>query len=122
MLSFVTRRVSAKSQNIHDWIEWIIMDDLLHFSFVLPAANFAGSTSQQSTTNYSEVVQVSKYRSLNHLSPTSNIVDRLFSRAKLFMTDQRKLMAPYRLGILLFLRSNKSLWSSSTLDDILRTS
>ena len=33
MLSFVTRRVSAKAQNIHDWIEWIIMDDL-PFSFV----------------------------------------------------------------------------------------
>jgi len=33
MLSFVTRKVSAKAQNIHDWSESIIMDDL-PFSFV----------------------------------------------------------------------------------------
>ena len=60
--------------------------------------------------------KASKYRSMNHIAPTSNIVERLFSRAKLVMTDQRKIMAPYRLELLLFLRCNKILWSAATVD------
>jgi len=60
-----------------------------------------------------------KYRSMNHLVTTSNIVERLFSRAKLVMTDQRKLMEPQHLELLLFLRCNKFLWSEVTIDDIL---
>ena len=53
----------------------------------------------------------------NHVAYTSNIVERLFSRrAKLVMTDQRKLMAPCRLELLLFLRCNKILWSAATVD------
>ena len=53
---------------------------------------------------------------MNHVAPTSKIVARLFSRVKLVMADQRKLMAPYRMELLLFLRCNKSLWSAATLD------
>ena len=53
---------------------------------------------------------------MNHVAPTSNIVERLFSRAKLVMTDQRKIMAPYRLELFLFLRCNKILWSAATVD------
>ena len=60
--------------------------------------------------------KLQKYRSMNHIAPTSNIVKRLFSLAKLVMTDQRKIMAPYRLELLLFLRCNKILWSAATVD------
>ena len=45
--------------------------------------------------------------SLNHLVTISNIVKRLFSKAKLIVRDQRKLMEPQPLELLLFLRCNK---------------
>ena len=38
---------------------------------------------------------------MNHVAPTSNIVER-FSRTKLVMTDQSKLLAPHHLELLLF--------------------
>ena len=59
--------------------------------------------------------KASKYHSMNHAVPTSNVVERLLSRAKLVMTDQRKIMAPYCLELLLILRCNKFLWSAATL-------
>jgi hypothetical protein len=43
-----------------------------------------------------------------HLSSTTNIVERLFS-----------VMTPYHLELLLFLRSNKSLWTEVTRQEIL---
>ena len=63
--------------------------------------------------------RATKYRSMNHLVTTSNIVERLFSRAKLIMRDQRKLMEPQHLELLLFLRCNKFLWNEVTIDDII---
>ena len=40
---------------------------------------------------------------MNHVAPTANIVERLlFSRTKLVMTDQSKLLAPDHLELLLF--------------------
>jgi hypothetical protein len=36
------------------------------------------------------IEEPSAYRSVKHVSPTSNIVERLFSRAKLIMSDRRK--------------------------------
>ena len=61
----------------------------------------------------------SKYRSMNHIISHGNRVERLFSRAKLIMTDQRKNMAPYRLESLLYLRSNRPLWNAQLLQDIM---
>ena len=63
---------------------------------------------------------VTKYRSMNHIVSQSNICERLFSHAKIIMTDQRKHMMPYRLEGLLFLNFNKFLWNASTIQDILR--
>lgn len=61
----------------------------------------------------------SLYVPLMHLSPTSNIVERLFSIAKHVLSDRRKGMTPYHLELLLFLRCDKSLWSEMTLQEIL---
>ena len=64
-------------------------------------------------------IKESKYRKLDYILPTSNIVERLFSRAKIIMADRRKSMTPYHPELLLFLRMNKDLWSTG---DIFRTS
>ena len=59
---------------------------------------------------------VSKYKHMTHIRPTSNIVERLFSRCKLIMRDQRKSMAPKNLENLLFLRFNNFLWNAALID------
>ena len=52
----------------------------------------------------------SKYRSTKHVCSTTNMVERLFSRAKLVMTDLRRSMYPRNLEMLMFLRTNRHLW------------
>ena len=42
---------------------------------------------------------VSKYRSMKHVSPTSNVCERLFSRAALVMRPHRRHMTPFHLEI-----------------------
>ena len=55
-------------------------------------------------------------RSTKHIAPTSNICERLFSRAKLVMSAQRRLMDPSTLETILLLRYNHDLWDASTVD------
>ena len=57
-----------------------------------------------------------RYRCMNHIHPTTNKVERLFSRAKLVLTDMRKRMTPRHVELLLFLRMNRSLWSEVTVE------
>ena len=52
----------------------------------------------------------SKRRSTKHVCSTTNMVERLFSRAKLVMTDLRRSMYPRNLEMLMFLRANRHLW------------
>jgi hypothetical protein len=61
----------------------------------------------------------SAYRSLAHIAPTSVVVERLFSRAKLIMTPHRRKMDPSTLEMLLLLRYNKDLWDPFTLDEVI---
>ena len=60
------------------------------------------------------------YRSMKHLSPTSNLVERLFSAAGINMTDFRKNMAPRSLEAALLLTENKELWTPATIDVIIK--
>ena len=63
----------------------------------------------------------SNYRCLLHIEAQSNVVERLFSRAKLIMTPERRNMNPYRLESLLFLRANNYiLWDVYTLHEALQ--
>jgi hypothetical protein len=62
---------------------------------------------------------MAEYRSTFHVSPTSNIVERLFSRAGLIMRPNRRQMDPSTLEMLLMLRLNKDMWSEGTLQDII---
>lgn len=60
----------------------------------------------------------SNYRCMNHVSPTSAVVERLFSRAKLVMTDQRRCMDPSTLEAILMLRFNRDMWDIYLLDSL----
>ena len=53
--------------------------------------------------------KTSIYRSFNHVSATSNTVERLFSRAKLIMTAHRRCMDPSTLEALLMLPYNRDM-------------
>ena len=50
-------------------------------------------------------VDFSKYRSTAHVLPQSNLCERLFSLAKLILTDLRQSMNPSTLTDILFLKS-----------------
>jgi hypothetical protein len=59
------------------------------------------------------------YKNLEYISPTSNIVERLFSRLKLILGDLRKSMLPIHLEATIFLMINRGLWDVHTIDIIL---
>ena len=56
------------------------------------------------------------YKSMNHVSSTSKTEERLFSRAKLVMTSQRRCMDPSTLEPILMLRCNHDLWDIFFID------
>ena len=56
------------------------------------------------------------YTPIFHVSPTSNIVERLFSRCGLIMRPHRRLMDPSTLEMLVMLRFCRDLWSARELD------
>ena len=56
------------------------------------------------------------YRSMDHITPTSNIVERLFSRCGIIMRPHRRLMDPSTLEMLIMLRFNKDLWDAHEVD------
>jgi len=57
----------------------------------------------------------SEYRAVKHVSPTTNICERLFSKAKLVMTALRKKMHPSSLNMILFLKANRHFWPNAFL-------
>ena len=56
----------------------------------------------------------SKYSCLNHVSPTSNVVERLFSKAKLVFAPTRQSMLPIHLEECLYLYCNITCWDITT--------
>jgi hypothetical protein len=52
-----------------------------------------------------------KYVDLQFLLSTSNVVERLFSLARLSLTDQRKRMSPIVFEAMLYLQKNREYWS-----------
>ena len=67
-----------------------------------------------------KIAKKSNYACLNHVSATSNVVERLFSRAKLVMTDQRRSMDPSTLEAILMLRYNHDIWDVYLLDSLVQ--
>jgi len=64
----------------------------------------------------------SRYRRFDHVSVTSNVVERLFSRAKIIMNPYRKHMDPFHLELLLFLRYNKEYWDAEDIERLMTRS
>ena len=62
---------------------------------------------------------VAQYHSTLHVSPTSNVSERLFSRAKLVMRPHRRLMDPSTLETLLMLRMNKDNWNVNVIQHVI---
>ncbi len=56
---------------------------------------------------------------MNHINPTTNMCERLFSRARLIMSHLRQSMSPHHLEILLLLKANITLWNALTVQDFL---
>ena len=61
----------------------------------------------------------SKYRSTEHVSSTTNIVERINSQAKLIMNEKRKKMDPDSLFLLLFLKMNRHMFDERVIQHIL---
>jgi hypothetical protein len=55
---------------------------------------------------------------LDFIPPTSNVVERLFSSARLVLTDYRKSMSPYTFECVMFLKFNSCLWDISTVSKV----
>jgi hypothetical protein len=55
---------------------------------------------------------------LEFIPPTTNVVERLFSTARLLLTDYRKSMSSYTSECVMFLKSNSSLWDINTVSKI----
>ena len=60
------------------------------------------------------------YINLKCVLPTSNLVERLFSKAKLVHTDRRMRMTPETLQGIIFLAANKTYWDATTVEVVLR--
>jgi len=61
----------------------------------------------------------SEYTNLDWIPPTSNVVERLFSLARLTFTDYRKATLPENLESTLFLKINADLWDIQTLASLM---
>ncbi|KAF1790878.1 hypothetical protein GQ600_23816 [Phytophthora cactorum] len=59
-----------------------------------------------------------EYEQLKSIPPTSNVVERFFSVARVTFGHQRHGLLPRTLETLLFLRENRSYWDSSTVDSL----
>lgn len=59
-----------------------------------------------------------KYQDLRFLIPTSNVCERLFSKAGYTLGDRRMSLLPANLESQLFLHLNKDLWSVSDLNEL----
>ena len=65
-------------------------------------------------------VSTSNHRSTNHVSPTTNVVERANIQAKLITADRRDSMAPETLNMLMTLKLNAYLWpNESSIQEIL---
>ncbi|EGZ27413.1 hypothetical protein PHYSODRAFT_471883 [Phytophthora sojae] len=59
-----------------------------------------------------------KYEQLKSIPPTSNVVERFFSIARVTFGHQRHGLLPRTLETILFLRQNRSYWDATTVDNL----
>ena len=90
---------------------------------VYPAANGVGSPPSFAKNalgaKRARVEILAEYDDCAWIPATSNIVERLFSRAKLTLGTSRKHMDPVTLEMILLLTVNRNLWSVKVVHDII---
>jgi len=59
-----------------------------------------------------------RYINIDWIPPTSNLCERLFSRAKLVFSERRQRLLPKNLEIVLFLKLNRNLWTPFTVQEV----
>ncbi|KAG2911875.1 hypothetical protein PC129_g6590 [Phytophthora cactorum] len=59
-----------------------------------------------------------EYEQLKSIPPTSNVLERFFSVARMTFGHQRHGLLPRTLETLLYLRENRSYWDASTVDSL----
>jgi hypothetical protein len=64
----------------------------------------------------------SEFPDLSWIPPTSNMVERLFSRSKLTLGSLRHRMNPTNLELCMYLKANRELWNCQTIQDIITKS
>jgi hypothetical protein len=87
----------------------------------------AGNVEEDQSDNFAkELLSVFKrprltttYENVNWIPVTSNVVERLFSLAKLTFTDNRQATLPENIEKTLFLKVNSELWNINTVADII---
>jgi len=60
----------------------------------------------------------SKYMNLKWIPPTSNMVERLFSRMKIVFADRRKSMYPQTMETIMMLTCNRDAWNVNDVNKI----
>ena len=83
------------------------------------AEHFLSTVLDDTETLIGERVAARECKPLKHILRVNNICERLFSRCKLIMTDNRKHMDPSTLETLLMLYMNKDLWDERNVQWIL---
>ena len=81
----------------------------------------AESTSSSSTSYVDEIIASKKAKKMIHfewIPATSNVCERLFSRAKMIFDDYRKKLEPVNLESQLFLFVTKQLWDIKIVSDL----
>ncbi|KAG3245851.1 hypothetical protein PI124_g9419 [Phytophthora idaei] len=58
----------------------------------------------------------SEYEPLDVIRPTSNIVERLFSSARMVLRNERNMLSPFALEMIPFFRVNETYWDVTTVD------
>lgn len=62
--------------------------------------------------------RLSNYPNLGFIPPSSNLVERFFSQAKLIVTDRRNRLSPFSLEMILYLKFNSSFWTPRLLQTV----
>ena len=89
-------------------------------SDVVEAATTAKSLAQTVELSIESVKFTSLYINLDWIPPTSNMVERLFSRCKFVMTLLRNSMSPITFKEVMFLKMNEENWDEKTVQLALR--
>ena len=64
-------------------------------------------------------VQGNEYEDTTFISPTRNVVERLFSVTRAVLTDQRGNLTPFHFEMKLFLHINRELWDAGLTNELL---